>query len=584
MTPLDTLPRSPRLLLLTAAALTLPACGSRPTAPLGEAQLALRAPSPPPARGLWRFYSVVDRVDSRGNPQPCADPPLPGAVAALRLPIDSAPLFTPGRDAPTPGGADFFCVHTAQVTAAEMAVVREAEADAAPSVDLLPPTVYTQSEAADRAREIGLERFRQLAGLPEQPSRSFNRVQVVVLDTAAAGVTPGLPGVGAVNPHGEDMALMVRSALCPDNAEPRRCGFFVDTAPALDLVSTDDGLVAQPDGGHFGDPGQLARAVHEALRRVPAETPLVINLSIGWDDRGAPNVSTRAAQAAIELARARGAVVVAAAGNLSQCSDVDMSLPGAWSQVLFTDDLPLVVSAAAVDADGELVGNARRYRHPPTVRAFGEGVPADPRFFEAGAGERPLDGTLWTGSSVAAVVASATAARRLSAGLTASEIITELMQVDDPAPGLPDRRMLRVCAASGLPCPELIPVELDLGGLPVDPRLPVVDRFDGPGDGTPNQCGGDGVKPGTSSYPTCDVCGASLAYGKLIVTMSYDATSLWIADRDPKIAPRPLTSGVSGGQTYVFDVQFEPNSKPVLWFKPAANVAPLWLSHQVVSW
>lgn len=531
------------MLLTSTALLTATLAAPAPASAQGVA--AIRNPQPD---RFWRFYSVAEppagAVPFGG---PCADPPLPPAVAAMQLDIQSAPLFAPGLAVPAPDGDVIYCQHTAAINNAQRAEIAALDTDA--DLELVPPRVLPQSVPADRVRVAGQANLIALAGLPAVRGVVTHPTTVAVLDTAAPADAPGLPGFGAHDSHGEDMALIVRQALCPDDSAPADCGIHVETLPALDLVRDDHGPLQVSGGGTYGDAGQIARAIHQAVDAAAvAGHRLVIDLSVAWaaDDLDRP--SNRAVRAAIEQARARGAIVVAAAGNDTVGCGEGPVLPAAWSETLYHDGAPLVLSAAAVTADGAPVSNARA-SGPVTTRAFGDGVTADPEYFAPGLGAPP-DGSLRVGSSIAAAITAAAAAGRLARGDAPAATIDALTAIDDPAPGLPRPDLLRICTFLDLPCPPLATDSPRLDDVPADPPRPETDERPG------GSCD-DGGSHGSS--PTCEVCFGVARDHKVYLAINGLAYDVWLRAQSGKsVRYVPLTDQLSLGQIGVYQVDLTP--------------------------
>lgn len=529
-------------MLLTSTALLTTTLAAPPPAG-GEPFSAVQ--NPQPAR-FWRFYSVAEppagAVPSGG---PCAHPPLPPAVAAMQLDIQSAPLFAPGLIVPAPGGDVIYCQHVAALNSAQRAEIAALDTDA--DLELVPPRVTPQGAPADRVRVAGQEHLIALAGLPAVRGVVTHPTTVAVLDTAAPAAEPGLPGLGAHDTHGEDMALIIRQALCPDDSAPADCGIHIETLPALDLVRDDHGPLQASGGGTHGDAGQVARAIHQAVDAAAvAGHRLVIDLSVAWvaDDLDRP--SNRAVRAAIEQARARGAIVVAAAGNHTVGCGEGPVLPAAWSEAVYDDGAPLVLSAAAVTADGAPVSNARE-GGPVTTHAFGDGVTADPEYFAPGMGAlTPLDGALRVGSSVAAAITAAAAAGRLARGDAPAATLHALTAIDDPAPGLPRPDLLRICAFLDLPCPPLATEGPRLDDVPASAPGPETDQRPG------GACDDDGAE---GSAPTCEVCFGVARDHKVYLAINGLVRDVWLRAQAAKsVRYVPLTDRLSLGEVGVYQV------------------------------
>lgn len=316
---------------------------------------------------------------------------------------------------------------------------------------LLPEALYeprahplSTRDAAAKLRETATRHWQRLGGFlevhPPRPSAT-NRVTVHVLDTHP-------PGVGRYDPaatrradrealvqaghslHGLMVAEVVRRAACGEdlNAE---CAVEVQTAVALDLVaasaeqagdgeaSRQGGYAPRPEGGHFGDPGGVARAVWRAVAewsgrpRDQREAKMLV-LALGWTGKRGSE-ATDAAALAIRYARCAGAVVVSAYGNRDRPDHPDGEgplLPAGFRDE-GRDCLGRALAAPALAAAGVTLApdGATLHWQPlpdgrpwgsvePDVLAWGEGV-----ILPEGPGR-------WSGSSVAAATYAGTLAAR----------------------------------------------------------------------------------------------------------------------------------------------------------------------------
>jgi hypothetical protein len=240
------------------------------------------------------------------------------------------------------------------------------------------------------------------------PSVSAPRVRVVVIDSApdasAGHIHPG------TSRHGDTLAHLIEDIVCRDGPSGRICAAEVTSALALD--------------GGIGTLSELARAIERAVstwerdRRIARSTPprLLLNLSLGWEDMpGIADCSTlpadhiappaRAVLGILQHAAARGAMIVAAAGNDSGGTTPRTGLvcPGRYQAIPRNADASesLVVAVSGVD-----------YRDRPLENARPAGITGI-----AGLG---LGGVAWnatdpvpsplTGSSVSTAVVSAVSA------------------------------------------------------------------------------------------------------------------------------------------------------------------------------
>ena len=264
------------------------------------------------------------------------------------------------------------------------------------------------------------------------------RVDVTVVDTISQighdlAVTPS-------NEHGVYMAALIADIACPDGdpncLEQLR---FSLAMPREDWASGTDWV----RGGQHGTQGDLALGIYEAVgawheRRIAnpnkSAPRLVLNLSLGWQrltedandlDRG----PSKSLLSALQYASCQGALVFVAAGNNpdegcpqehegplapavfetmpapteAECTALGFSPPWAAAYPVFGkvgDYTPLVHAVGGLDEYDRPLINSRRLGRPRLAALGSNGLVAD-----AGGSTEPL-----TGSSVAAAVASGTAA------------------------------------------------------------------------------------------------------------------------------------------------------------------------------
>jgi hypothetical protein len=266
-------------------------------------------------------------------------------------------------------------------------------------------------------------------------------VRLAIVDTAATRDV-GAEDERGTSEHGFSLLNIVNGLLC-DTAGG--CVAKITSRLALgwlcfDPAQLDRSCRDAQNGGFYGLPGELARAIHLEVVDWRTDDPgmkLVMNLSLGWDpalggletpdsDIPAPAIAVRTA---LEHAVCEGALVIAAAGNRSGGPTLESGalLPAAWeeragpslarcqalgvttqgqnfplpNQTVYR---PLVYAAGGVRADDSPLFNGREDSEPRLV-AFGDHakVPA------AGADGSGWAGTL-TGTSVSAAVVSASVA------------------------------------------------------------------------------------------------------------------------------------------------------------------------------
>lgn len=278
------------------------------------------------------------------------------------------------------------------------------------------PFSAAERQVAEALRKNLRAQVGDAALLPAMPDVPVARV--VVIDTApdapANAITPG------ASRHGDTLAHLIEDLVCVTSNGARRCAAEVTTALALPYVAPS---VYGATGGYTGSLGDLAGALDRALRTwetdratAPATTParLILNLSVGWEDMAGEadctldprrqGVGARAVLGFLQVAAARGALIVAAAGNDSAGPKPRDGLlcPARYQAIpqLGDPSRSLVLAVSATD-----------YRDRPleTVRPHGvTGVSALGFGGVAWAATDDVPPPL-TGSSVSAAVASAVA-------------------------------------------------------------------------------------------------------------------------------------------------------------------------------
>ncbi len=282
-----------------------------------------------------------------------------------------------------------------------------------------------------------------------QLNSTDNPVRLVFVDTHPTG--EGLP---AKNPalsslHGYGMAHLSYELVCGHDTPPQNCPIHIASRLALryenydypdptDPNATDD--PGSDNGGHQGRIGDLAIAIAAEIEHWKTLQPrpkLILSLSVGWDGEYIdPNAhkkekldaATQAVYSALDTAHDLGVLVIAAAGNRSggQTSQEPL-LPAAWE----AGDKKVAYAVGGVDRQGLPLPNARPGGMPVRV-AY-----ADHAVVNTSGVAGVLEPTkIYTGSSVAAVVASSTAAVvwHLQPGLTQDQVMD---QVDGAAETLP---------------------------------------------------------------------------------------------------------------------------------------------------
>jgi hypothetical protein len=345
------------------------------------------------------------------------------------------PLF-PGKE----GELGRYCRYRATTTVVSDNGPVEVISDDAPT-DALPPWVRPDCAAvaplaipADRAAMEGAyaDAVEMVSALPLLTGGvASRRVRVAVIDSALDKKNNGLPGVGRAS-HGRAMGMLVARMACPDRSSLSSCAADVRTHPALWLERGPNGYRRDPRGGFFGFQGDLATAIIDAVDAVPPEEPLVINISLGWSrflggDEASPAAfppAVRAVYTAIEYARCRGALVIAAAGNASGTPLLPTGplVPGAWEtrptptgarcqgQLGVGQPHPGPIGAPLLRAAGGLDGRDRVLFNTPVLGRPRLAAPASSAIVPDRAPEAAQTAGGYTGSSVAATVASAAAA------------------------------------------------------------------------------------------------------------------------------------------------------------------------------
>ena len=287
--------------------------------------------------------------------------------------------------------------------------------------------VWTSLHAAYR------DQVEAVPSLPP-PLASGPPVRVAVLDSSPeAGSWPG------ANYHGQDVQRVIADLSCPPGSA--HCASVLSEHLALYLESP--GKPNFVEGGQFGDISRLAVTLWDAVRDwevagVPGQR-LVVNASVAWDALyngpdevplggayGSPRQAVQAVRLALEYARCRGALVVAATGNISGGLDAATGpmYPAAWEAESIDlpcggggSPQPLIRAAGAVDG-ADAWSQSTRDGGRARLVAPGELAIAPDAVTPGSSTE------LVSGSSMAAAVVSATAAVVWSyrPGLTADEV------------------------------------------------------------------------------------------------------------------------------------------------------------------
>lgn len=322
--------------------------------------------------------------------------------------------------------------------------------------------------------------FLRQVGAPPTPlaSTSAPRARVALVDTLSS------LSRSPASRHGPTL-----KALAERLGRRTSGALALEVVPHLGLPRTAQGGTDYIDGGHYGTLWDLAQAIAAAATeaQVAGQSRLVLNLSLGWDPTGQPSLPSahiplihgtsnlpapmRAVHAALVYARCSGALIYAASGNddLGLQDRSGLLLPAAWTDrsaptasecgglwagsavVGAKPGAPLVYAVGGIGNDDQRLPNARPNSTPVLVAAA-EGVPP------------PTPGRILTGTSVATLLASTTAALvwGIEPQASADDVHTRLEQSARPLPWLaeqcsgrricPAARSLDVCAAQRSAC------------------------------------------------------------------------------------------------------------------------------------
>lgn len=462
----------PRIALLTALAACNLAPDASPDAPKIQPLLASAPDSAPQAlaeaapglavagarASVWRRYvALVDKAAS----DPCPTASAGWAGERLFRRGDVATLL--GDKGVLPPALERFCVYTWSGAGAPAAApgFKGPGADKVVRVDpdrevVVPQAAYLGADATVR-RTLGDAFLRSAGALPggavgpsvhagvEGPAK------VAVVDTVGFARASGLDYADAEprERHGLTMAEVVAALRCPNDEAGCRGQLFHAQAFPYSAASP----LPQAGGGPLGSMASLAHAIGEAVVRWRQgdmrTSPLIVNLSVGWDPRhgdaltppgqeathtdllvtasASVPATVQAVHAAMVYATCLEALAIAAAGNNAgaACEQQGRMVPASWERYpapdrarceLLFGALPawragdpvipsptrsLVYAAGGVDADDRPIPNARPGGGAPRVLAAFQAV--------VGAGARQTDA--WTGTSIAAASLSGLAAQ-----------------------------------------------------------------------------------------------------------------------------------------------------------------------------
>jgi len=418
----------------------------------------------------WRWIGVKT-VPADDCPVPVPSPGLP--------PWQVRQLFDPGDGSPIPPGLLPFCLYEREKPA-DLAALQALVGAGLTAVETDDMVVgRAGGDLQDATWQIHRDRFLTHAGAVPPAAGTAPQTRLAVVDTGATRDTDPEHHPGS-SPHGYTLVNMARELLCAGGD----CAADVVTRLALayrgfDPESRELSERDEVDGGYLGTLGELAEAVRGEVRAWQGGTAknLVLNLSMAWHPRfgGLESrlvdmpVAVRAVHRALDDAVCRGAVAVAAAGNVGggPGQETGPLLPAAWEArpapdagaclellgaapdpALFPPAgtaayRPLVHAAGGVRADGHPLANARPGSAPRLAAFADHGTAASP------SGDPTA---LLTGSSVATLVTSAAAAAVWHHGpaLRADQVMAIVHDAGDDLGRAPD-----FCLGSdGGPCPD----------------------------------------------------------------------------------------------------------------------------------
>jgi hypothetical protein len=330
-----------------------------------------------------------------------SSPQLPSELASLCL------YTWLSRTAPGQDDLDRFAVTAAATGLAEDVPVL------APSA----PFSVAERHVAEALRANLRAQVGDASLLPAIPAVAAARVVVIdsAPDARAGAITPG------ASRHGDTLAHLIEDLVCVTGINGRRCAAEVTTALALPYVAPS---VYGSHGGYTGSLGDLAGALDRALKTweddrasAPATTPahLILNLSVGWEDvPGAADctldprrqgLGASAVLGFLQVAAARGALIVAAAGN-------DSAGPKPRDGLLCPARYQAVPQPGAPTRSLVLAVSGTDYRDRPLENARPHGITGVAALGFGGVAWAPADDVPppLTGSSVSAAVASAVGA------------------------------------------------------------------------------------------------------------------------------------------------------------------------------
>lgn len=501
-----------------------------------------------------------------------------GVTASAACPTVPGWIETPLFDVPpTPLGG--FCRYQNAGGGSIPLLIGAPLADLEPDCGVVAPQGNDGDDLSAQRAEVWNASFLDRLDLTDSGG---HHVSLVVLDTAGAGISPSHHGPAMVR-----LAEQIsQQPVIPRVAMPRHAG-------GIDWTN----------GGSFGSPGELARAIDDAAQ-IPG--PLVLSLSLGWspyapydsslppdaaillaeadpEDDGtvAPEdtgvaAPVRAVYAALVGAVCRGALVVVSAGNDPVGrGEADALLPAAWATLpaptpadcaeygfggpgATTPGRGLVEAAGGVDLADAPLDNAR--------------VDSTPRLVAPAENVGVLIGDRWrmfSGTSAAAVAVSAAAAVAWShdIGLTAGEVAGALYE---GGVGLGALGIASVCPPSG--CDPIARISVCGAAQHVNPNVscehtPAQDpsTLDGVLEALPDPNAEMPTIEGVEFQVIFEVCGP----GDRPCPAPFAVPP---ADTSPVVGPQPAWPGCSacalrvGDSTLVLEIEHDsyPLSDPLL--------------------
>ena len=434
----------------------------------------------------------------------------------------ASPLFS----GPVPSGLRQYCSYTfagsateGDVDDLEQALVAPASSGVQLGTDCR--AVDTQNSAITPIAGAHFRGyFEWLAGYvsPDAVAGSVPLLPRVNIHTAVVDTYPSFP-IAPADPHsshGPVIASIIESVVCESG---ETCSDRVRTYLGLPRGATNSD-VSTTRGGRVGLQTDLARGIVNALQADASANSqhLVINLSVAWEaeEFGGMDVDdmeppTRAVYDALRVARCRGALTFAAAGNQStlSCTGEPMA-PARWEDIAAPtmaecadlgvanpsqDTGPLLYAVGGLYGPNLPMANSRAAAMPQLAAASSHATASTRDGL-------PLP-AVSTGTSVATAVSTATASLLWSyrPELEPSQVVQTMVQsghsvqghtADFGSPGAQVRRV-DICAAfnaavptAGLPCNAPLITPLDIWNV-IEPA--VTENAMGPGfDPLPRKC------------------------------------------------------------------------------------------------